>query len=111
MPDRREIDRASVISAMSRARQNEAAKATMLVQKALSPTTPVRVESKSYFRQKSTLSESLTHDTSTIAASCPSNLSIIEQQPDVVLDTTVNNSQTNNNNNNNVFPIEQMNMD
>lgn len=93
MPDQREIDRASVISAMSRAKQNEAAKATMLVQKALSPTRPVTLQSTSLLRQKSSLDANM--DTN-IAASCPSKLTIIEQQPDVVLDTTTNNNNTNN---------------
>ena len=85
MPDQREIDRAAVISAMSRAKQNEAAKATILVQKALSPTRPVTLQSTSLFRQTSNLGGSLETN---IAASCPSKLTIIEKQPDVVLDTT-----------------------
>lgn len=91
MPDQREIDRAAVISAMSRAKQNEAAQATMLVQKALSPTKPVQLQSSSLLRQKSSLGGSLLNN-NTIASSCPSNLSIIEKQPDVVLDTTASNN-------------------
>lgn len=93
MPDQREIDRAAVISAMSRAKQNEAAKATLLVQKALSPTRPVTLQSTSLFRQTPNLAVSLDMN---IAASCPSKLTIIEKQPDVVLDTNPSSSdQTN----------------
>jgi hypothetical protein len=88
MPDQREIDRAAVISAMSRAKQNEAAQATMLVRKALSPTKPVLLLSSSLLRQTS--NNSINHNN--IASSCPSNLSIIEKQPDVVLDTTASNN-------------------
>ncbi len=98
MPDQQEIDRAAVISAMSRAKQNEAAKATMLVQKALSPTKPVPLHSTSLFRQVSNLDSSATNN---IASSCPSNLTVIQKQPDVVLDTTANN--------NNTLPIDQTN--
>jgi hypothetical protein len=87
MPDQREVDRAAVISAMSRAKQNEAAQATMLVRKALSPTKPVLLLSSSLLRQTSTNSFN-----NNIASSCPSNLSIIEKQPDVVLDTTASNN-------------------
>ena len=87
MPDQREVDRAAVISAMSRAKQNEAAQATMLVRKALSPTKPVLLLSSSLLRQTSTTSFN-----NNIASSCPSNLSIIEKQPDVVLDTTASNN-------------------
>lgn len=101
MPDQREIDRASVISAMSRAKQNEAAKATMLVQKALSPTRPVTLQSTSLFRPTSSLAVSM--DTN-IAASCPSKLTIIEKQPDVVLDTTTSNTT------NNPVPNDQTNL-
>ncbi|CAF1108604.1 unnamed protein product [Adineta steineri] len=86
MPDQREIDRAAVISAMSRAKQNEAAQATMLVRKALSPTKPISLLSSSLLRQTST------NTINNIASSCPSNLSIIEKQPDVVLDTTGSNN-------------------
>lgn len=82
MPDQREIDRAAVISAMSRAKQNEAAQATMQVRKALSPSKPISLLSSSLLRQSS--STAVTN----VASSCPSNLSIIEKQPDVVLDTT-----------------------
>lgn len=82
MPDQREIDRAAVISAMSRAKQNEAAQATMLVRKALSPTKPIPFSS-SFFRQTS-----MNPNSNNIASSCPSNLTIVEKQPDVVLDTT-----------------------
>jgi hypothetical protein len=87
MPDQREVDRAAVISAMSRAKQNEAAQATMLVRKALSPTKPISLLSSSSVRQSA-----LTQNENTIASSCPSNLSIIERPPDVVLDTTVINN-------------------
>lgn len=90
MPDQREIDRAAVISAMSRAKQNEAAQATMLVQKALSPTKPVLLQSSSLLRQKSSLGGASFNNN--IASSCPSNLTIIEKQPDVVLDTTASNN-------------------
>jgi len=88
MPDQREIDRAAVISAMSRAKQNEAAQATMLVQRALSPTKPVHLHSSSLLRQTA----SLGNINNNIALSCPSNLTIIEKQPDVVLDTTASNN-------------------
>jgi hypothetical protein len=87
MPDQREIDRAAVISAMSRAKQNEAAQATILVRKALSPTKPVLLCSTSLLRQTSN-----NNSNNNIASSCPSNLSIIEKQPDVVLDTTGSNN-------------------
>ncbi|CAF3406306.1 unnamed protein product [Rotaria sp. Silwood1] len=87
MPDQRELDRAAVISAMSRAKQNEAAQATMLVQKVLSPTKPVLLSS-SLLRQKSNTNLKNMN----AASSCPSNLSIIEKQPDVVLDTKTNNN-------------------
>ena len=97
MPDQQEIDRAAVISAMSRAKQNEAAKATMLVQKALSPTRPITLQSTSLFRQVSNLDNSASNN---VASSCPSNLTIIRKQPDVVLDTTTNN---------NTLPIDQTN--
>lgn len=96
MPDQREIDRAAVISAMSRAKQNEAAQATMLVRKALSPTKPVQLLSSSLFQQTSS------NNLNNIASSCPSNLSIIEKQPDVVLDTTTSN---------NTLPIEETDAD
>jgi hypothetical protein len=86
MPDQREIDRAAVISAMSRAKQNEAAQATMLVRKALSPTKPVLLHSSPLLRQTSS------NNLNNIASSCPSNLSIIEKQPDVILDTTASNN-------------------
>jgi len=99
MPDQQEIDRAAVISAMSRAKQNEAAKATMLVQKALSPTKPVALHSTSLFRQVSNLDGSSNNN---IAASCPSNLTIVEKQSDVIVDTTANN---------NTLPIDQTNTD
>lgn len=84
---------------MSRAKQNEAAKATMLVQRALSPTKPVGPHSISLFRPGSNLGGS---NTNNIAASCPSQLTITEKQPDVILDTTANN---------NTLPIEEMNTD
>ena len=86
MPDQREVDRAAVISAMSRAKQNEAAQATVLVRKALSPTKPVPLLSSSLLRQVPG-----TNASNIIASSCPSNLSISEKQPDVVLDTTGSN--------------------
>lgn len=86
MPDQREIDRADVISAMSRAKKNEAAQATMLVQKVLSPTRPLPLSS-SLLRQNSQSSIRNVN----VASSCPSNLTIIEKKPDVILDTTVNN--------------------
>lgn len=86
MPDQRELDRAAVISAMSRAKQNEAAQATMLVKKVLSPTKPINLSS-SLLRQKSMNSLKNMN----VASSCPSNLSTIEKQPDVVLDTTSSN--------------------
>ena len=95
MPDQREIDRASVISAMSRAKQNEAAQATMLVRKAFSPTKPVSLLSSSLLRQTSAPSMN------NVASSCPSNLSSIEKQPDVVLDTTASN---------NTLPIDEIDM-
>ncbi|CAF0723655.1 unnamed protein product [Adineta ricciae] len=95
MPDQREIDRASVISAMSRAKQNEAAQATMLVRKAFSPTKPVSLLSSSLLRQTSAPSMN------NVASSCPSNLSSIEKQPDVVLDTTGSN---------NTLPIDEIDM-
>jgi len=86
MPDQREVDRAAVISAMTRAKQNEAAQATMLVRKALSPTKPLLLLSSSLLlRQTSNVNNN-------IASSCPSNLSIIEKPPDVVLDTTPSNN-------------------
>jgi D-alanyl-D-alanine carboxypeptidase len=98
MPDQQEIDRAAVISAMSRAKQNEAAKATMLVQKALSPTKPVALlHSTSLFRKVSSLDGGSNNN---IASSCPTNLTVIEKQPDVVLDTTAGN---------NTLPIDQTN--
>ena len=84
MPDQREIDRASVISAMSRAKQNEAAQATMLVKKALSPTKPVPISS-SFLQQSS-------NNNNNFASSCPSNLVSIEKQPDVVLDIAATNN-------------------
>jgi hypothetical protein len=90
MPDQREIDRAAVISAMSRAKQNEAAQATILVQKVLSsPTKPVILQSKSLLRETGSLGGNLNN---IIASSCPSKLTIIEKQPDVVLDTTASNN-------------------
>jgi len=88
MPDQREVDRAAVISAMNQAKKNEAAQATMLVQRALSPTKPVFLHSSSLLRQTASLSNINTN----IALSCPSNLTIIEKQPDVVLDTTASNN-------------------
>jgi hypothetical protein len=88
MPDQREIDRAAVISAMSRAKQNEAAQATIIVQKALSLTKPVNLHSSSLLRKTS----SNMINNNIIASSCPSNLTIIEKQPDVVLDTTTSNN-------------------
>ncbi|CAF1408042.1 unnamed protein product [Rotaria sordida] len=100
MPDQRELDRAAVISAMSRAKQNEAAQATMLVQKVLSPTTPVLLSS-SLLRQKSNTNLKNMN----AASSCPSNLTIIEKQPDVVLDT-----KANNNNNNDAISTEETNI-
>jgi len=79
---------------MSRAKKNEAAQATILVQKALSPTKPVSLQSSSLLRQTS----STASINNNIASSCPSNLTIIEKQPDVVLDTTASS---------NTFPIEE----
>ncbi len=96
MPIQPEIDRAAVISAMSRAKQNEAAQATMLVQKALSPTKPLLFQS-SLLRQTSSIAGNINNN---IASSCPSNLTIIEKQPDVVLDTTTSN---------NTLPLDQIN--
>jgi hypothetical protein len=97
MPIQPEIDRAAVISAMSRAKQNEAAQATMLVQKALSPTKPLPFQSSSLLRQTSSIAGNINNN---IASSCPSNLTIIEKQPDVVLDTTTSN---------NTLPLDQIN--
>lgn len=105
MPDQREIDRASVISAMNRAKQNEEAQATMLVRKALSPSKPIHLLSSSFLRQAS-----LNSNAGNIASSCPSNLSMIEKQPDVVLDTTVNINNINSTNDNysNATPIDDV---
>lgn len=90
MPDQREIDRAAVISAMSRAKQNEEAQATMFVRKALSPSKPIHLLSSSLLRQNSGNAQG-----TNIASSCPSQLSMIEKPPDVVLDATANQNETN----------------
>ena len=104
MPDQREIDRALVISAMNRAKQNEEAEATQLVRKALSPSKPMNLLSSSFLRNAS-----LNSNASNIASSCPSTLSMIEKQPDVVLDTTVNsNSNATNDNHSNASPTDDI---
>lgn len=91
-PDQNEIDRASVISAMNRAKKKEAAEATTLIRKVLSPAKPIPVLSSSVLR-----STSLSPNGMNVASSCPSNLSIVEKQPDVVLDTKTSKNQMQNN--------------